>query len=64
MSNDTHASSDGITIDKSKVERLTAWLVIKEKNNIRTKELNDAQMVAAIKKQIEVEAKWYSNQSN
>jgi len=49
----------GIEIDSKKVERLTKLLIIKEKNNIRTKEYNDGQMVNAIKKMIEEEAACY-----
>jgi len=49
----------GIEIDSNKVERLTKLLIIKEKNNIRTKEFNDGQMVNAIKKMIEEEAACY-----
>jgi len=59
MSNEKIVNVGGIDIDLEKVDRLTKWLIIKEKNNIRTKELNEGQMIKAIKTRIEEEAGCY-----
>ena len=59
MSNEKTVNVGGIDIDMEKVDRLTKWLIIKEKNNIRTKELNEGQMIKAIKTKIEEEAVCY-----
>lgn len=52
--NDTH-----IQIDKKKAERLLKKLIIMEKQNLRTKQHNDAEMVRKIKKAIEEEVECY-----
>ena len=59
MNNEKTVNVGGIDIDLEKVDRLTKWLIIKEKNNIRTKELNEGQMIKAIKTRIEEEAGCY-----
>jgi len=59
MSNNKTENVGGIDIDLEKVNRLTKWLIIKEKNNIRTKELNEGQMIKIIKTRIEEEAGCY-----
>ena len=60
MSNDNNkVVVDGIEIDTAKVDLLLKKLIIKEKTNIKTKQLNDGQMVAAIKKMIEEEVECY-----
>jgi hypothetical protein len=59
MSNENKVIIDGIEIDTEKVNRLLNRLIIKEKTNIKTKQLNDGQMVAAIKKMIEEEVECY-----
>ena len=59
MNNEKTVNVGGIEIDLEKVDRLTKWLIIKEKNNIRTKELNEGQMIKAIKTRIEEEAGCY-----
>lgn len=50
---------ESIQIDNKKVERLLKKLIIMEKQNIRTKQLNDAEMVRKIKKAIEEEAECF-----
>ena len=50
---------NGVEIDTEKAERLLQWLVISEKKNIQSKELNDMQMVAKIKKRIQEEVECY-----
>ena len=50
---------NGINIDAEKVQRLLAKLILREKNNIQTREKSDAQMVQMIKKMIEEEVECY-----
>lgn len=50
---------NGIEIDTEKAQRLLQKLVISEKTNIKSKELNDMQMVAKIKKMIQEEVECY-----
>ena len=52
---------NGVEIDTDKAQRLLQKLVISEKTNIKSKELNDMQMVAKIKKMIQEEVECYSN---
>jgi hypothetical protein len=59
MKNEQMIIVDGIEVDTEKADRLMSKLIIKEKTNIKTKQLNDGQMVAAIKKKIEEEAECY-----
>ena len=59
MKNEQMIIVDGIEVDTEKADRLMSKLIIKEKTNIKTKQLNDPQMVAAIKKMIEEEAECY-----
>ena len=51
-----------IDVNEKAIVRLKQKILIKENDNLRTKQLGDAQMVNWIKKQIEEEAKCYSNQ--
>lgn len=51
-----------VKVNEKAVERLKRKIILKENDNLRTKQNNDAQMVAWIKKQIEEEAECYSNQ--
>ncbi|MCR8938057.1 hypothetical protein O0555_11920 [Brevibacillus laterosporus] len=44
-----------IRIDENKAERLLKKIIIMEKQNLRTKQYNDAEMVRKIKKAIEEE---------
>ena len=48
-----------IQIDKIKVERLLKKLIIMEKQNIRTKQFNDNDIVKKIKKAIEEEVECF-----
>lgn len=50
---------NGVEIDIEKAHRLLQKLVIKEKTNIKSKERNDTQMVADIKKMIQEEVECY-----
>lgn len=49
----------GIDIDPAKVQRMLAKLIVREKNNLQTREKSDAQMVQMIKKLIEEEVTCY-----
>ena len=59
MNDDRNNTAEGIDVNQSKVDKLTYRLIIKERNNIRTKELNDAQMQKWIKDRIEEVAECY-----
>ncbi|MBS4029851.1 MAG: hypothetical protein KGZ63_00255 [Clostridiales bacterium] len=48
-----------IQIDEKKAQRLLQKLIIMEKNNIKTKQYNDGEMVKKIKKAIEEEVECY-----
>jgi len=50
---------NNIEVNNEKIKRLLGKLIIKEKTNIKTKELNNVQMVKLIKKMIEEEVKCY-----
>lgn len=53
------AEVSGIQIDEKKAKRLLQKLIIMEKINNRTKQLNDSEMVKKIKKVIEEEVECY-----
>jgi hypothetical protein len=53
MSDSNKIVVNGIDLDKSKINELLYWLIIQEKNNIKTKGKTYQQMVAAIQKKIE-----------
>ena len=50
---------NGIEIDTQKAQKMLTKLIMREKTNIKTKELNDGQMVNMIKKMIEEEVTCY-----
>ena len=50
---------NGVEIDTEKAHRLLQKVIIREKTNIKSKELNDMQMVAKIKKMIQEEVECY-----
>lgn len=50
---------NGIEVDKKKADRVLRRIIIKEKNNIKTKRFNDIEMVKKIKKMIEEEVQCY-----
>lgn len=52
---------NGIEIDEKVAKRLLYKLIILEKNNIRTKQYSDPDMVKKIKKMIEEDTQCYSN---
>lgn len=49
-------------IDKKIIERLKGNIIIKENLNLKTRTMNDQQMVSWIKKKIEEEVQCYLNQ--
>lgn len=49
-------------VDSKSLERLKKLIIIKENMNLKTRTMNDSQMVAWIKKQIEEEVQCYLNQ--
>ena len=51
-----------IKIDDKAVERLKRKIIIQENMNLKTRTMNDSQMVAWIKKKIEEEVQCYLNQ--
>jgi len=51
-----------ILVDNKAVERLKRSIIIKENMNLKTRTMNDSQMVAWIKKKIEEEVQCYLNQ--
>lgn len=51
-----------IQVDSKTVERLKRSIIIKENMNLKTRTMNDSQMVAWIKKKIEEEVQCYLNQ--
>ena len=53
MSNSKAPIHNGIEIDEAKAKDLLRWLILNEKNNVKTKEKSDQQMVSAIQKKIE-----------
>jgi len=48
---------NGVPVDTKKAERILAWLIRKEAENVRTKARSDVQMIADIQKRIEEEEK-------
>ena len=53
MSDEKIKNVGGIVVDMETVNKLTYWLIIKERNNIRTKERSEGQMLTDIKNKIE-----------
>ena len=51
-----------IQVDSKAIERLKRSIIIKENMNLKTRTMNDSQMVAGIKKKIEEEVQCYLNQ--
>ena len=50
---------NGIDVDTEKAQRMLQKIIIKEKNNIKTKQFNDVEMARKIKKMIEEEVECY-----
>lgn len=59
MSNEQIITINGIDVDTQKAQKMLMRLILREKNNIKTKQYNDAQMVSQITKMIEEEVKCY-----
>lgn len=53
MSDSNKIIVNGIELEKSKINELLYWLIVQEKNNIKTKERSFQKMVEAIQKKIE-----------
>ena len=51
-----------IKVNEKTVERLKRKIILQENQNLKTRVMTDQQMVAWIKKKIEEEVQWYSNQ--
>ena len=51
-----------IQVDRKAIERLKRSIIIKENMNLKSRTMNDSQMVAWIKKKIEEEVQCYLNQ--
>ena len=51
-----------IQVDSKAIERLKRSIIIKENMNLKTRTMNDSQMVEWIKKKIEEEVQCYLNQ--
>lgn len=51
-----------IQVDSKAIERLKRSIIIKENMNLKTRTMNDSQMVVWIKKKIEEEVQCYLNQ--
>ena len=51
-----------IQVDSKAIERLKRSIIIKENMNLKTRTMNDSQMVVWIKKKIEEEVQCCSNQ--
>jgi len=51
-----------IKVDSKVIERLKRSIIIKENMNLKTRKMNDSQMVAWIKKKIEEEVQCYLTQ--
>lgn len=51
-----------IQVDSKVIERLKRSIIIKENMNLKTRTMNDSQMVEWIKKKIEEEVQCYLNQ--
>ena len=51
-----------LQVDSKVVERLKRSIIIKENMNLKTRTMNDSQMVSWIKKKIEEEVQCYLNQ--
>lgn len=54
--------NEKILIDDKAIERLKRSIIIKENMNLKTRTMNDQQMVSWIKKKIEEEVQCCSNQ--
>ena len=58
----TLSDNGEIQVDSKVIERLKRSIIIKENMNLKTRTMNDSQMVEWIKKKIEEEVQCYLNQ--
>ena len=49
----------GVEIDTKKAQLMLSKIIVREKTNIKTKQLNDLEMIKKIKKMIEEEVEGY-----
>ena len=49
----------GVEIDTKKAQLMLSKIIVREKTNIKTKQLNDLEMIKKIKKMIEEEVECY-----
>jgi len=59
MKNGENVEINGVEVDTVKAQRLLQKTIIKEKNNIKTRQYNDVEMAKIIKKMIEEEVECY-----
>jgi len=59
MADPNTTTVNGIKIDEVKAKKLLTWLIHAETKNVKTREKNDQEMVAAIQKKIEEVVKCY-----
>lgn len=57
--NEMKQNINGIHIDEKRAKLMLQKIIMREQQNIRTKKMNDAQMVQMIKKMIEEEVECY-----
>lgn len=59
MQTDGEIKVGSITIEKEKADKILAWLIRKETENVRTKENTDVRMISLIQERIKEEAECY-----
>lgn len=57
--NEEKVNVNGIDIDDERAQLMLQKIILRERQNIKTKRLNDSQMVQMIKKMIEEEVECY-----
>lgn len=57
--NEVKQNANGIHIDEKRAQLMLQKIIMREQQNIKTKKMNDAQMVQMIKKMIEEEVECY-----
>ena len=57
--NEEKVNVNGIDIDEERAQLMLQKIILRERQNIKTKQMNDVQMVQMIKKMIEEEVECY-----
>lgn len=57
--NEVEQNVNGIHIDRERAQLMLQKIILRERQNIKTKKMNDGQMVQMIKKMIEEEVECY-----